>query len=496
MNVVIYARYSSHSQNEQTIESQLEDCREYAHKNGYTVIGEYIDKKLTGTTDKRPDFQRMIEDSAQKRFEAVIVWKLDRFARNRFDSAIYKERLRRYGVRVISAKETISDDPAGVLVEGVLESMAEYYSVNLSQNIRRGLQQNAEKHLFTGSHPGFGFAVNGEKRIVIDPATAHLVPHIFEMYADGQTIMEIVNYLNAHGIKTTRGNSFNRNSLRTVLSSKKYIGVYAFKGTETPDVLPRLVEDELFDRVQRRLQDNKKAPARGRAQEEYILSTKLYCGHCRNSMIGYSGTSKSGAIYRYYICQGMKKRKCKKKAVRKDWLENYVLTHCRAQLTDQNIAVIVREVAAVFQSDYEHSVLKHLRQTLRDTEKAIDHLLASLELGQAADVITERIAQRSAEKKALQEQIAEEERSQYAPSEDEILFFLTSLKNGDINDAQYRRMLINIFINRIYLYDDKLTLFFNTGTKTTEVTNSLLNETEQVDGGSRCSSVRQSTPPK
>ena len=159
MNVVIYARYSSHSQTEQSIEGQLHTCYEYAKNNGYLVVGEYIDRAQSGTTDSRAEFQRMIADSDKHTFEGVLVYQLDRFARNRYDSAINKAKLKKNGVRVISARENISDDASGILVEGVLESMAEYYSAELSQKIRRGMEINAQKCLANGSNPGLGYKV-------------------------------------------------------------------------------------------------------------------------------------------------------------------------------------------------------------------------------------------------------------------------------------------------------------------------------------------------
>src|SRR5699024_10167893 len=154
MNVVIYARFSSNNQTEQSIEGQLKICYEYAKNNGYTVVGEYIDRAQSGTTDNRLEFQRMISDSDKHTFEGVLVYQLDRFARNRYDSAINKSKLKKNGVRVISARENISDDASGILVEGVMESMDEYYSAELSQKIRRGMDINAEKCLSNGSKIG------------------------------------------------------------------------------------------------------------------------------------------------------------------------------------------------------------------------------------------------------------------------------------------------------------------------------------------------------
>lgn len=234
MNVVIYARFSSHSQTEQSIEGQLKVCYEYAKSNGYTVIGEYIDRAQSGTTDNRLEFQRMISDSDKHTFEGVLVYQLDRFARNRYDSAINKSKLKKNGVRVISAKENIADDPSGILVEGVLESMAEYYSAELSQKIHRGMAINAEKCLSNGSNPGLGFKVDSERRFYVDNDEAAIVREIYERYAAGETKAEIIRDLQRRKVKTSLGKEFSNNSLSRLLSNKRYIGIYLYKGQETP----------------------------------------------------------------------------------------------------------------------------------------------------------------------------------------------------------------------------------------------------------------------
>lgn len=232
MNIVIYARFSSHAQNEQSIEGQLKYCYEFAQKNGYTVIGEYIDRALSGTTDNRPEFQKMIDNSSKKHFEAILVYQLDRFARNRYDSAIYKSKLKKNNVRVLSARENISDDASGILVEGLLESMAEYYSVELSQKVRRGMDINAQKCLCTGGNIALGYRVDSEKRFQIDDDTAPIVVKIFDMYASGKTVTQINAHLNEMQIRTSRAGAFNKNSLRKILTNKRYIGIYTYKGTE------------------------------------------------------------------------------------------------------------------------------------------------------------------------------------------------------------------------------------------------------------------------
>ena len=157
MNGVIYARYSSDNQREESIEGQLRECNDFAKRNDITIIDSYIDRAFSATTDKRPAFQKMIKDSAKNMFDVIIVQKLDRFARNRYDSARYKAQLRKNGVKVISANENISEGSEGIILESVLEGMAEYYSADLSEKVIRGLTENAIKCKFNSDPITFGF---------------------------------------------------------------------------------------------------------------------------------------------------------------------------------------------------------------------------------------------------------------------------------------------------------------------------------------------------
>jgi site-specific DNA recombinase len=500
MNVAIYARYSSHSQTEQSIEGQLQTCYEYAKNNGHVVIGEYIDRAQSGTTDSRAEFQRMIADSDKHTFEGVLVYQLDRFARNRYDSAINKAKLKKNGVRVISARENIADDASGILVEGVLESMAEYYSAELSQKIRRGMSINAEKCLSNGSNPGLGYYVDEERRFHVDPETAPTVREIFELYASGKTVAEITKYLNAKQVKTSLGKEFNKNSLHRLLRNKRYIGYYIYKGTETPDGMPRIIEDELFERVQHILDRNKKAPARSRGREEYLLTTKLFCGYCREMMTGYGGTGKSGKAYHYYACNNFKRRKCRKKVVSKEKIEDRVVLECRNLLTDSNIEKIALAVAAVCEADYDSSAVKRIKAAIQEADTAIENLWKALERGQAADMITGRIEKRQKEREELRGQLAIEMGKQVTFTAPQIRSFLYSLKRGNINDENNRRGIINIFLRAIYLYDDRMTLILNGGDRQITIDDILLDEIEeQLEGAisshAECSSMVADAPP-
>ena len=272
MNAVIYARYSSEGQREESIDGQIRECMEYCKQNGMTVVKEYIDRALSAKTDNRPDFQRMIKDSAKGLFDVVVVWKLDRFARNRYDSAHYKAALKKNGVRVVSAKENIADGPEGIILESMLEGMAEYYSAELSVKVIRGHTENALKCKYNGGTPTFGFAIDADKHYQLD---------IFKMYDTGSTMKQIVDHLNDLGVTTVRGKPADLNFISGILHNRKYIGEYQYRDIVVPNGIPALVPTDLFERVQEQMKKNKKAPARHKAEDDYLLTTKLFCGTCK-----------------------------------------------------------------------------------------------------------------------------------------------------------------------------------------------------------------------
>jgi len=317
MKAVIYARYSSDGQREESVEGQLRECKEFAERHNMTVITHYIDRALSARTDDRPQFQQMIRDSAKKQFEVVLVWKLDRFSRNRFDSATYRAILKRNGVKVVSAKENISDGPEGIILEAMLDGMAEYYSAELSVKVKRGQKENALKCKANGGNIPFGYIINSERYYEIDPLTAPIVLEIFTRYADGQTVKEISAELNSRGIFTnTKYKYTNKASMHNLLKNRRYMGEYKYGDTITPDGMPAIVPQEIFDRVQERMQKNKHKPAAMKADEEYILTTKIFCGKCGAMMVGVGGTSKTGKVHHYYKCGNLiYKKSCDKKTV-------------------------------------------------------------------------------------------------------------------------------------------------------------------------------------
>ena len=463
MNIVLYCRFSSHSQNEQSIEGQLKTCYDFAERNDYKVIGEYIDRGISGTgAENRPEFQRMIADAAKRQFQAILVYQLDRFARNRYDSATYKAKLKKYGVKVLSARENISDDASGVLMEAVLEGMAEYFSRELSQKVMRGMNINAEKCLSNGGNIALGYKVNESKKFEIDEQTAPIVKRIFAMYLAGSTIAEIIRYLNENQVKTSLGNVYNKNSIRRILTNKRYCGVYTYNGVEIPNGMPRIIDDATFADVQIIMEKNKKAPARAKAVEDnYILTTKIFCGYCKAAITGVSGISHTGAFHQYYQCVGIKRKTCKKKTVKKAYIEDLVVNEVIKILTPENIEKFSISIEKQCEKERNTANLKRITKLISENEKATDNLIKALEAGKVVDVISTQIEKRQLEKADLEAQLAKERIQAPLLKYDQLKFFFERFAKGDPDDINYRKMLVDIFINRIYLYDDLLQIYCN-----------------------------------
>ena len=461
MNGVIYARYSTDSQREESIEGQLRECMEFAERQGITVVGQYIDRALSAKTDDRPDFQRMIKDSAKRLFDVVIVWKLDRFSRNRYDSARYKSVLKKNGIRVISAKENISDRPEGILLEAMLEGYAEYFSADLSEKVLRGMTENALKCKSNGSRMPFGYKTDNQQNYLLNEDTAPIVKEVFIRYADGETITSIINDLNERGLRTTSGTPFNRNSFSTLLHNRKYIGEYKFNDVVIPNGVPSIISEELFTRVQQRLASNKKMPARSKAKVEYLLTTKLYCGECGGFMVGESGTNRHGNTYYYYKCANSKHKKgCNKKPVKKAWIEQLVVDYTmKYALTDTAIEHIAEAIIELQQE--EDAGLPMLRSRLLDVTKAIDNMLNAIQMGVITPSTKERLEKLEADKVELEINIARESMQRPILTKEQIVFWISRFRNGDIHDPKFCRRLIDGFVNAVYLYDDRIVLTYN-----------------------------------
>ena len=456
MNLVFYGRYSDSGQSEQSIEGQRRVCYEFAQRNGYRIIAEYIDRATTGTeAENRPEFQRMIADSAKRQFQGILVYQLDRFARNRYDSATYKAKLKKNGVKVLSARENITDDASGVLMESVLEGMAEYFSAELSQKVKRGMTLTAEKCEFTGSGVPLGYKII-DKKFTVNEEEAPIVKRIFEMYLAGKTMVDIIRYLNENGLKTSYGNSYNKSSIRRILTNRKYLGIYIYRDIEIPGGVPQIIDEVTFEQAQMLLEKNKKAPARAKAAEEnYLLTTRLFCGHCSCAMTGMSGKSKTGKIHQYYACVAQRRHdSCEKKAVQKAYIEDAVVEGVMSVLTDGYINEIAQKIADLSVKECNTDTIKRLKKLLKENEEATANLIKAIETGKAVDVLSAQIEKRQSERADLEIQLAKEKMIRPVLTFDEVKFFFDKFRKGNVDDFAFRTALIDTFINRIYLYDD------------------------------------------
>lgn len=457
MNVVLYLRYSSDKQNEQSIEGQRRICEEYCQRNDMKIVDVYIDRALSASKDieKRTDFQRMIKDSEKNDFEAVIVYKLDRFARNRYDSATYKNKLKKNGVRVISATENISDNPEGVILEAVLEGMAEFYSKELSQKVTRGMNETALKGNSCGGTIPLGYKVEN-KKLVIDPLTAPIVVEAFERYAAGEKLKDICESFNNRGLRTPKGGEFNKNTFSLAFKNEKYIGVYKYKNVRIENAVPALIEKDVFEKVQMRVEANKIGPARSKAKVDYLLSGKLYCGHCNALMSGSYGTSATGEKYYYYICNTKKKNhSCDKKNVKKEWIEDTVLEDVLSSLTEDVINQIADTAEAEAKRLYsENADINMYKRRIEETEKGIANIVKFVEKGSDSEALFQRLGELEKQKKQLQAQLEEISKDFVLIEREFVIWWLNQFVNGDLQDPQFKKIIFELLIDTVTVFDE------------------------------------------
>ena len=462
MNAVIYARYSSDRQREESIEGQLRECTDYAMKNNLTLLGTYVDRALSARTADRPDFQRMIADSAKGLFDAVLVWKLDRFSRDRYDSAHYKHVLKKNGVRVISIKENISDGPEGIILESMLEGYAEYYSAELAQKIRRGQHDNAMKCMNNGGNTPLGYYVDkATGRLEVNPETAPYVQELFARYADGERLTVLQAEMEERGLRSKRGNAYTVSVLSNLLKNRKYIGEYKYGDVITPDGIPAIIDKELFERVQMRMAANKKAPARAKAEEEYLLTTKLYCGDCGRLMAGESGKGCKGIVYHYYKCSGAKRRLgCKKKAIKKHWIEETVVKLTVSKVLTDDAIDRIADAILVMQEQGD-TMTPVLKQQLQQCEAEIRNVMKAIRQGIITETTKECLEDLETQRDSLKASILQLQLERRKFTKEEIVEWISKYKYGNINDLDYRKEIIDTFVNSVFVYDDKLVLTYN-----------------------------------
>ena len=451
----IYARYSCDAQTEQSIEGQLHVCKEYAERNGIVILDTYIDRAMTGTNDNRPDFQRMIKDSAEKRWNFILVYKLDRFSRNKFESVINRKKLSDNGVKVLSAMENIPDTPEGIILESLLEGMNQYFSAELSQKVKRGMRETRLKGYYQGGGLPYGYRVE-DRKIVVDEEQAKNVRYMFEQFAKGVYVREIIEALTARGV-TYHGKPFAKNTVYNILKNEKYCGVYYHGEERIDNMYPQIVPDEIFERVRNITERNKHG--KRSVEVTYLLRHKLVCGYCGQSVIAENGTARNGERRYYYKCRGRKARvnDCKKAAVPKEELERLVLDAVIGQLKEPVLMdkLVNAILAEQEKRNKENSALLVMQREQRQNEIALDNIMKGIERGIMNNTTNKRMKELEARQEELERLILIEKGKQVRQfTEQEVREYYEQALRME------PQMLINFLIEKIVLFDDKIEIYY------------------------------------
>ena len=460
---VAYARYSSAGQRDVSIEQQLADIRAFARREGYTLVHEYADHARSGFKNAaaRTAFQTMLSAAEKGNIDTVICWKVDRFGRNREESALFKGRLRRFGVKVLYAMEPIPEGSAGVLLEGMLEATAEWYSRQLSENVTRGMHDNAQRCLYNGTKI-LGYVRGPDGRYALQSAEAGVVRNIFDLYASGISAARICRRLNDQGLKTARGKSFAPETILRIINNERYTGVYIWGDIRVPEGMPAIVDRKTFEEAQH--MKNKTARHVEQGAVDYLLTGKAFCGLCGAAMIGDSGTSKDGTRHHYYSCQAHKARKgCRKKSLTKDYLESRVVDFVLDfVLSDAQIEKTVDVIMALQAEELKSSPLSAMEAEYHETLKKIRNINNAIAAGiwnSSTSAVLKELEDAAEDLRVSVETL------RYSQAQlldhDRVLFFLHQFVKSDRNDPLLRRHIIETFINAVYVFDDHLDIVTN-----------------------------------
>lgn len=457
---VIYARYSCENQTEQSIEGQLRVCQEYAQKQGILIVDTYIDRAQTGTNDNRAAFQQMLSDSAQKQFQYVIVYKLDRFARNKLESVVNKQKLRDNGVLLLSAMEQITDTPEGHMMETILEGFNQYFSEELAQKVRRGMRETRLKGLYQGGGLPYGYKAV-DRRVVVNEIEAEVVKYIYKEYACGITVREITDAL-AERKMLYKGRAFPRSEIYHILRNEKYTGAYKCRDEIVDNMYPPIVSLETWQKVHEILERNKYG--KHSVETIYLLKFKAKCGYCGNPMYSETGTGYGGVVKRYYKCAGKKKdhNGCSKGQVRKEYLEEIVINAIVEELNSPQALNYMTKRLLDIQDEQmcNNSAISVLTKEKAKIDRALDNIADAIQDGMASKTTAKRLQELEKRQEELEEQIAIEQSKQAVPlDKNQIkMFYADALKMEP-------RMLMEYLIKEVIVYDDKIEIIFKSPIK-------------------------------
>lgn len=483
LKAAIYARYSSDEQKATSITDQIRDNTEYAEQNNMRIVKIYIDEAVSGKIDKRREFQQMLTDSKLGIFDAVIVWKMDRFGRNKDDIVINRYALKKNGVKLHYAKEYVPAGSEGVLIESVLEAYSQYYLDDMVQKLMRGKKGIALQCKYTGGTPALGYKVNANGNYEIDEYKAQAVKLIFTMYADGKSYTEIITTLNNKGYRTSKNKPFGKNSLHDILINEKYIGTYIYNQIASADEnrkrnshaykdesdiirvedsIPAIIDKDTWKKVQDKMKENKKAPASNKAKVDYLLSGKIYCGECESAMCGTRKGANNLNPYYYYECSGKKRiRICNKKNIRKDFIENIVIEKTFDMLKDNDFLISIAKITYEVLQNKKEDNTPFIEKEIKSINKKIENLYVAIEDGMTEGIM-DRIKNWETLKNNLEIDLQNEKLSLCNNiTEEHIYDYLLQFCGGDIDDIEYKKRVIKILLNSVYIFDNEIIIIFN-----------------------------------
>ena len=450
---VLYLRYSSEGQTENSIEGQRRDCEEFCKRNSLEILGEYVDRAISGTTDRRPDFQRMMRDSGRKVFGNVIVWKTDRFSRDTLDTISYRRQLAENGVKLLSATEPNMEGSSAVLYNSINYGYNQYYSLELSEKVKRGNRENVINGKHLGGVLQFGFKKTEDGRLVIDEKEGPIAQEIFRLYGESDmSILAICKKLKSEGKRRNDGREITHSCVEKMLQSEKYIGVLKCQGKRNDHAIPALVSKELFDLCQSRRTKRKHKNFGMRGKEEYYLSGKVFCSKCGAPYLGESGTSKNGTLHTYYKCNGAKHHRCDAKSIRKDDLENGVCAMVLGLMRDDLVAdEMANYIYDQQKNDCPEVVAMKSRRV--EVETQTDNFVKAIGMGIVTETTKSTLLALEAEKKQLDDELARQSIKLKSFSKEEIKASIAEFAKYDYSTPKQKRALLNTFVSKLEISD-------------------------------------------